>query len=254
MTDNYKNIEPNEYLKMLDDLLEHGQLCNKTSPRYVHKWPTLKLCTEDDNKAVETTVSFDPDIYILFDPHVYGDKAKRRAVLGQIINSFSTKLHDQADLNAPDWQGADVYTMTGDKFRADYDIDPKNLDTAHPNADAVSALRLCLDVKESVNWPCTWGDFPIGKGGTIAMSQSDVDDLEAVVNQLHKDLKDVDDVDVRNAAIQQALYQDGGNAKFDIYGMKPGFRIKNYDLYDKKSAGKNPTSVSTHKKIANFKK
>jgi hypothetical protein len=68
-----------------------------------------------------------------------------------------------------------------------------------------------------------WGTYTIDKGGTLAVREKDIPALTEALQ------------DIRNGktTIAEALYTKNKKgetvARFDVYGMEPGFLEKNYD-------------------------
>jgi hypothetical protein len=105
-------------------------------------------------------------------------------------------------------------------------VEPANGSVWIPNQEET---RVCIDTDKPIKIPVQWdGGFFVDTKGTIAVRQRDFGDL---VNALS-------DIDQGIATIEEALYDDNGNAKIDIYGMKPGFRTDAYDDVDLKDDAK----------------
>jgi len=129
------------------------------------------------------------------------------------------------DVNAPDFKGSYLWSSKPKAFEGDYKRreelneygKPSNIWDPRPEA-----YRLTLQFNMAATIPVEWGTYPMQVGSTLAIRDQDVPALVEALQSIRKGEK----------TIQEALYKqnDDGQtvARFDIYGMEPGFRDANY--------------------------
>lgn len=234
-----RKIDEFDYLGLLKGLVDDGEAFAKTTPRYAVKWPALVIHTETSNGQLETAKEIDPDVYILFDPAGFPTTADRDNAAATIINNFRDKALAQQDLRAVDYKGPDLWVMEGKKFRAEYEPDPVEKNKYQPNEEARTAPRQCLTVDEDIEFPVQWGTFIVEKGGAIATRVSDLAEIQKILMDVTQNIQSLQAQNLppaelketSRALIRQSFYKEDGTTVFDIYGMKPGFLEKNYDLF-----------------------
>lgn len=234
-----RKIDEFDYVSLLKGLMDDGQAFAKTTPRFAVKWPALVIHTETSNGQLETAKEIDPDIYILFDPAGFPTAADRDNAAATIINNFRDKALAQQDLRAVDYKGPDLWVMEGKKFRAEYAPDPVEKNKYQPNEEARTAPRQCLAVNEDIEFPVQWGTFVVETGGAIATRVSDLAEIKTALTDIEANIRSLQAQNLPPEAlkemsrtlIRQTLYKEDGTTAFDIYGMKPGFLEKNYDLF-----------------------
>lgn len=234
-----RKIDEFDYFDLLKRLVDDGGAFAKTTPRHAIKWPALVIHTETSGGQMETAKEIDPDVYILFDPAGFPTVADRENAAATIINNFRDKAIAQQDLRAVDYRGPDLWVMEGKKFRAEYEPDPVEKNKYQPNEEARTAPRQCLTVDEDIEFPVQWGTFIVEKDGAIATRVSDLPAIQAALTDVAQNIRSLqaqnlpaDELkETSRALIRQTLYKDDGTTVFDIYGMKPSFLEKNYDVF-----------------------
>lgn len=236
-----KKLDEFEYMNLLERLLEEGKPYAKTTPRFAYAWPALVVHTETSGGALETEKEVNPDVYIVFDPAGFPTSLERESAFEAIVNRFSVKAVLQEDMRAVDFRGPDLWIVEGKKFRAEFEPDPSTPRRFLPNEEARTSLRQCLSIGETVEFPVQWGTFIVEAGGAIATRVSDMPAIRAALDAVARETafltaaaapeKTAEDMrEETRACIVRHLYNGDGTTLFDVYGMKPGFLEKNYDL------------------------
>ncbi len=217
-------IEPAAYQALLEKLLAEGKGYGKTKNVGAYFLRDIKFVTEMSDGQSETEVNIKVEKrYIIMDLDQFRSEAVRRLVVEDTAKRWAHKLVGLRDQNSPDFKGAGLWTNKQDSFEFDYlkqDAKDGLSSVWVPNPEA---YRVTLAVQDPVCIPCTWGDFTVKKGGTLAVRERDVKELAAALLSIK----------MGEQTPEQALYaknEEGKTvAKFDVYGMEPKFRENNYD-------------------------
>ena len=185
----------------------------------------MGVITLNNSGGVETSKDISFDHHLIFDTSVFTHKEANEAfsklfsTYAKLIEEAPTELIAKVNAGQVGVHIAaiaeGVWTMVNKNFRTDYELDEKNPNVYHAKP---GTGRLCLPVDRDFKMPVQWGDFNVRKGGTIAVRFGDVPALTEALGQIKEG----------KAAIEEALYDKEGKAKFDIYGMDPGFLETNY--------------------------
>ncbi len=209
-------MNPDAYRRTLEKLLEDGRGFGKTEPVAAYLLRDLRII-KPGTKA-EDAIKVEP-LYVVMDLKEWPNEYARSLAMQDIFTSYARRIVGEHDINAPDFQGPGLWTAKRKGFDGDYNLRDGTNDIYEPDPQA---YRVCIDVDEAVTIPVQWGTYTIGAGGTIAVRAQDVPALAEALQSI-RDGK---------ASVEEALYTenaDGGKvAKFDVYGMEPGFRKDNY--------------------------
>lgn len=224
-------MSPAEYQSTLEKLLGDGEGRGKTVDVGAFLLEDIKLVTETSSGKDETAKDIKVEkLYIVMDTSQYPSDYLRGLVVQDITKNWGGKLIKERDLDSPDFKGPGIWTIKQNSFEFDY-VKPEDADakssTYVPNTEA---YRVCLTVDDAVTIPVQWGDFTVEAGGTLAIRERDVPALAGALMAIrHGEMTP-----------EEALYEtkeDGSTvAKFDIYGMEPGFLEGNYGKVELKEA------------------
>lgn len=221
-------MNPATYEATLRKLLAEGTGWGKTQTVGAFELVGLKLETETKTGLTETVKDVQTEeLYLVFDiaPDQWPNHEARKMAVKDTTEKYGQRIVRERDLDSPDFKGPGFWTVKKgglaklNGFEYDYlKQDPSNDDCSvyAPNPDAV---RVCLQVDEDVKIPVTWGDFVVEAGGTLAIREAHVKELAEAL----------DSISFGQATAEEALYNEDGTAKFDIYGQEPGFCQSNYD-------------------------
>jgi len=217
-------MEPEAYRATLEKLLATGKGYGKTQNVGAFLLQDINLLTETSSGKVETAKTVKVEkFYVVMDVEQYPSEFVRGLVIKDIAKNWGGKTVHERDLNEPDFKGPGLWTLKQGNFEFDYmpaDANNPKSSNWQPNPEA---FRVCLTTNDAINVPVQWGTFVVEKGGTLAIREKDVAGLAAALQSI-RDGK---------ATTEEALYttDDKGKtvARFDIYGMEPGFLEKNYD-------------------------
>ncbi len=216
-------MTPAEYKDTLEKLLGDGEGRGKTVDVGAYLLEDIKLVTETSSGKDETAKDIKVEkLYIVMDTSQYPSDYLRGLVVQDITKNWGGKLIKERDLDSPDFKGPGIWTIKQNSFEFDY-VKPEGAaeksSTYVPNTEA---YRVCLTVDDAVTIPVQWGDFTVEAGGTLAIRERDVPALAEALQAIRNG----------KTTAEEALYttnDDGGTvAKFDIYGMEPGFLEDNY--------------------------
>lgn len=231
-------MSPDTYRATLEKLLAEGEGRGKTVNVGAYLLEDIKLVTETSSGKDETAKTVKVEkLYIVMDLDQYKSEHVRGLVVKDIAKNWGGKTIGDRDLDSADFKGPGIWTIKQGSFEFDYlKADPNDRkNSLHvPNPDA---FRVCDTVAETVIIPVQWGTFTVEAGGTLAIREKDVAELAAALQSI-RDGK---------ATAEEALYtqDDKGNtvARFDIYGMEPGFLENNYDPVELKPETKAVTAA-----------
>lgn len=231
-------MTPDTYRATLEKLLAEGEGRGKTVNVGAYLLEDIKLVTETSSGKDETAKTVKVEkLYIVMDLDQYKSEHVRGLVVKDIAKNWGGKTIGERDLDSADFKGPGIWTIKQGSFEFDYlkaDADDRTNSLHVPNPDA---FRVCDTVDETVVIPVQWGTFTVEAGGTLAIREKDVAELAEALQSI-RDGK---------ATAEDALYtqDDKGNtvARFDIYGMEPGFLENNYDPVELKQETKAVTAA-----------
>lgn len=217
-------MDAKTYQATLERLLAEGQGYGKTKDVGAFLMQDINLLTETSSGKNETARAVKVEkFYIVMDVDQYPTDYLRALVVKDIAKNWGGKTVRERDLDEPDFKGPGLWTIKQGAFEFDYvranaaDVRSSKF---NPNTEA---YRVCLKTDAAIVVPVQWGTFTVEAGGTLAIREKDAKALAEALQSI-KDGK---------ATPEEALYakDDKGKtvAKFDIYGMEPGFLENNYD-------------------------
>lgn len=217
-------LSPAAYKALLEDLVSNGAGYGKTEPVGAFLLEDIKLVTETSSGQDETAKTIKVEkLYIVMDKDQYPSDYLRALVVKDIAKNWGGKIVRERDLDSPDFKGPGIWTGKQSGFDFDYvKADASNAQSSlyAPNPEA---YRVCLTTDTAIKIPVAWGTFTVEKGGTLAIRERDIAELAQALTAIRKG----------EQTIEQALYKtdDKGNtvARFDVYGMEPGFLGNNYN-------------------------
>lgn len=231
------------YRRLLEDLLSEGEGYGKVKPVAAYLLRNMRLVTQNKDAADHEQEIDLPNLYVVMDPAVWPNEYIRSLGMEDIAVQWSKRVIEEGDLNGADYKGPGIWTAKKNAFEQDYlrrdgvDENGKPLTLYDPNPEA---YRICLNVREPITIPTTWGTpYPIGTGGTVVIREKDVPALTAALQSIR---------DGETTAAQALYTQDKSGkriARFDVYGMEPEFLKDNYDPVDLKA--------ETHEMLSRFR-
>jgi hypothetical protein len=217
---------PEEYQSLLENLLADGDGMGKTEPVAAYQMSDMRLVTEKDTQKTEQQIKIER-LYLVMDLKVYPNTYARSLTVQEIAVSYARRILGEGDINSPDFDGPGVWTTKKEAFEFDYT--PRKSGEIYdsfgrPNSiydPCPDAYRICLTVKQPITIPTQWGQpYEIETGGALAIRERDVRALSDALQSVRDGLM----------TVQQALYKDNtSTARFDVYGMDPGFLKDNYN-------------------------
>lgn len=213
------------YQALLTKLLTAGAGYGKTKPVAAFHLRNMFVVTETDSNKAQNEIKVE-DLYVVMDPKDYPNAYSRSLVMQDIATTYARRMAGEVQFNAPDYKGPGIWTSKRAAFEFDYvaskqeplhDEYGRPLNLYNPNPDA---FRVCLKSDTAFIMPVTWGEWTVKPGGVVAIRERDVAALTQALADIRKGVK----------TAHEALYaEDGIRAKFDVYGMEPGFLEANYD-------------------------
>ena len=219
-------MDAETYRAVLEKLLGEGENFGKTTSVAAYLLRDLLLETElgDGNGNIKDGVEIERK-YIIMDLTQWPNEYGRSLVMQDIAVQYAKRAVGENEINAPDFKGPGLWSTKQSSFEDDYNrregVNEYNRRTNiyDPNP---GAFRLTLAFNEAAVIPVRWGTYPMKPGSTLAVRDKEVPALSAALQSL-RDGK---------ATIDEALYavNEKGEkvARFDVYGMEPGFRDANY--------------------------
>jgi hypothetical protein len=213
-------LSPTAYQALLEQLVTTGAGLGKTQNVGAFLMRDINIVTETRLGEVETSknIKVEP-AYVLLDIEHYPLEHQRGLVIKDTAKNWAGKVIRERDLDSPDFQGPGIWLNKQNAVEFDYiPVDASDVKNSErkPNPEA---YRVCLPVATPVNVPVQWeGGFFIASGGTLAIRERDIQGLAVAL----KSIRD------GKATAAEALYSAPDVAKFDIYGMEPGFAEKQY--------------------------
>ncbi|GAB5389937.1 MAG: hypothetical protein Alpg2KO_29050 [Alphaproteobacteria bacterium] len=217
---------PEEYHSLLLRLVSEGEPAGKTRSVAGYLLRNLTFVTEDQPLR-DNRVGVQPH-YVVMDTDLWPNEYAQKLAMEEIFRQYAHQVIEADDINAPEFKGPGIWTAKRNAFEEDYkrstEIGPdgKRVNIYHPDP---LAHRLCLDMDsdQSFTMPTSWGSYPMQKGSTLTIRAKHLRALGQALRSIEVGLQ----------TAEQALYtkDDKGRtvARFDIYGMDPGFRADNYD-------------------------
>ena len=219
-------MQPEEYRLLLEDLLSNGQAFGKTEPVAAYFAQNIELDrTDDDGNVIGTSVLEIKPAYIIMDTKYLTNEYARMLTAKDIMAQYAMSVLGLRDINHPEYKGPAIWTAKPSAFEGDYTRreglneynKPSNIWDPNP-----AAFRLTLQFNKAATLPVEWGTYPMQAGSTLAVRSKDIPALADALQSI-RDGK---------ATAEEALYTAGSNgepvAKFDVYGMEPGFLQDNY--------------------------
>lgn len=219
-------MEPEAYFLLLEKLVTEGLPFGKTEPVAAYFMTDIKFDQLDEggNKVGETKIEVKP-AYIVMDMNVLTNEYARRLTAEDIAVQYMKRNLGLKDVNAPDFKGSHIWSAKPKAFEDDYKRREglneygKQTNVWDPRPDA---FRLTLKFNEAATIPVEWGTYPMPIGSALAVRARDLPDVVAALQSVRSGEK----------PIAEALYkinEEGETvARFDVYGMDPGFLEANY--------------------------
>ena len=225
-------MTPEAYHQLLTQLATSGEGVGKTESVSAYLVPDITIVTETSEGEVETSrdiaVAFQAGkkqkAYIILDPNHYPLERTRQQVVEDMARNWGQKIIHERDLDSPDFKGPGIWVNKDSAVEFDYRPDESSQagDVWEPNPEAT---RIVLATDSPINIPVTWdGGFTVETGGVIAIRERDMADLVEALAAIENG----------DASVEEALYSEPGVAKFDVYGMEPGFCEDNYNAVEVK--------------------
>lgn len=218
-------LEPEAYRILLEKLMGEGRGFGKTEAVAGYLLHDVSFLNETEDGNKEQRIKVEP-LYMVMDlkewPNAYG----RSLAMQEIGSQYAKRMVGEEDMNCHDFSAPGIWTAKKKAFESDYlrrpgvDEKGKPVHLYDPNPDA---YRVCLTLHTMVTIPTPWGKpWTIRPEGALAIRESHVGELAEALQ------------DIRNGktTAEAALFttNDEGKtvAKFDVYGMMPGFLSDNY--------------------------
>ncbi len=240
-------MDATTYQSVLESLLGEGQGWGKTVNVGAYLLEDITLVTETSSGKDETAKNISVEkLYVTMDLDQYKSEHVRGLVIKDIAKNWGGKTIGERDLDDPDFKGPGIWTIKQGSFEFDYLKEDENDRTNSIHKPNPEAYRVCLTVDEDVKIPVQWGDFVVEAGGTLAIRERDVQELAEALTAIKNG----------ETTAEEALYttNDSGDqvARFDIYGMEPGFLEDNYGLVELKAETQatNATFASANTNVA----
>ncbi len=219
-------LQPEQYRRLLEYLVRDGEGYGKVKHVAAYPLRNIRLVTEEEGHADKQQEIPLPDLYVVMDPVFWPNEYIRTLGMEDIARQWSKRIVEEKDINAPDFKGPGVWTAEKAAFEEDYirregvDEYGKPLTIYDPNPDT---YRVCLYLPGAVTIPATWGNYSMGPGGALAVREKELPALAEALQSIREG----------KATTAEALYTQNSKgetvARFDVYGMDPGFLEDNYD-------------------------
>lgn len=215
-----------EYRLLLEKLLTEGEAFGKTEPVAAYFMTNFKFDQLDETgkKIGESVIEVKP-AYVVIDLKILTNEYARKLTVQDIAIQYAKRNIGLKDVNAPDFKGSYLWSAKPKAFEGDYKRREglneygKETNIWDPRPEA---FRLTLQFNEAAIIPVEWGTYDMHAGSTLAIRDKDIPALAEALQSIRTGEK----------TALEALYakNDAGEpvAKFDIYGMEPGFRDVNY--------------------------
>ncbi len=215
-----------EYRLVLEKLLREGLAFGKTASVAAYLLRDLLLETElgDGEGNIKHGVEIEKK-YIIMDLTQWPNEYGRSLVMQDIAVQYAKRVVGENEINAPDFKGPGLWSTKQSAFEGDYirreGNNEYNRRTNIYDPDPL-AFRLTLAFNKESVIPVPWGTYNMHDGSTLAVRDKDVPALAAALQSIREG----------KATTEEALYavkEDGKKvARFDVYGMEPGFLGDSY--------------------------
>lgn len=214
---------PAEYQSLLEKLVTKGKGWGKTQEVGGYLTDDINFVTQTPDSLVKETKNKIEvqKVAVTIDTQIYPKEETRNLIITDVTAKWGGKLIQKRDANEPEFDGPGVWLIKRNAFLGDYMPAAKGSNTYLPNPEA---YRVTVTVDKPVNIPVQWGGgFVVETGGVLAVRQKDVSALVEALQSIR----------AGKATAEDALYTVDAKsgeklAKFDVYGMAPGFQEKNY--------------------------
>lgn len=220
-------VDGEAYAALLEKLLGEGRGYGKTESVAAYRLRNLQIVAEDEdgNTGGKTGARVEP-LYIIMDTKYFPNEYARSLVMQDIAMHYARRIIGEEDVNGHDYKGPGIWTSKISAFEFDYkrregqDEAGKPLNIYDPDPDA---YRLCLKMTEGIRIPTAWGEpWHLKAGATLTVRERDIPALAEALQSVREG----------RATAEAALFitkPDGTQAaRFDVYGMNPGFLEENY--------------------------
>jgi len=221
-------MDAQEYRQLLEELLGKGKGYGKTERVAAYELSDIILGTEklvrkklvdgEERIAVEK-------LYLVMDLKQWPNAYVRLLGMKEIGGQYMARMAGEQQINAHDFKAPGLWTSKKKAFEADYtetDEVDENGNHASIFVPKPESFRLCMTVKHNMTIPVMWGTYMIGKGGALAVRQQNVEEVAAALDDIRTGRKTAEDALFTTDAKGNLL------ARFDVYGMDPGFMEANY--------------------------
>ena len=231
-------MDPETYGLTLEFLMAHGEPAGKTKSVAAYFFnplaffdrkgePESFLSDESGGEKHHFLEGAKP-LYIVMDLGLWPEHNEygRQLCIRKIFDKLAQRVLDEESINNPVFEAPGVWTTKELPFRRDYvrrqdteELSGKRVNIWDPNKEA---YRLCVRVTDNLKIPATWGTQELHKGAVLAIREREMAAVESAL------------LDIRHgrASSSEALFktnEDGKKvARFDVYGMDPGFCEANY--------------------------
>ncbi len=227
------------YRALLEKLVAQGQGLGKTESVGGFLLRDMKIQTETSAGEVETTKDIKIDLFLLMDITQYPLHQQRQLIVEDLAAKWGKKTLGKRDLNSADLKKKGIWINKPGAVNFDY-IVPANPEENSELLPNPNATRVCLTIDKPVNIPVQWeGGFFIANGGTLAIRERDFKALTEALQSIKEG----------KATAEEALFSAPGVAKFDVYGMEPGFAEKQYGAVPLKAETSNIQAAQTDKAV-----
>ena len=221
-------MDAEDYRQLLEELLAKGKGYGKSERVAAYEMSDIVLGVEKRIKKKKVdgkeTIGVEK-LYLVMDLKQWPNAYVRMLGMKEIGSQYFARVAGEQQINAHDFKAPGLWTSKKKAFEADYtatdelDENGNHASIYNPNPDN---FRICMTVKNDMTIPVTWGTYMIGKGGALAVRQQHMEQVAAAL----------DDVRAGRKTAEDALFETDKNgkrvARFDVYGMDPGFLDDNY--------------------------
>lgn len=236
-------VDAEKYRAILEKLVTLGSGFGKTTPVAAYLMKDIEIERQDEagNVLGIEQIELKP-VYVVMDAKYLRNEFARQVTMKDIGAQYMKRMIGIKDINDPDYKGPDVWTTPVKSFEADYIRrnekneygKPSNIWDPNPKA-----FRLALAFDEAMTVPVAWGTWNVTPGGTLAVREADVAALTDALKSIR------DGVKTAHEALLTTNSSGDTVARFDVYGMAPGFLEDNYGAVE--------LSAATQKTLAALK-
>ncbi|MBI1272904.1 MAG: hypothetical protein GC131_02315 [Alphaproteobacteria bacterium] len=222
-TDGPPPVSDEAYFNLLCKLLEQGKTYTKKAT--IRAYPLLgeifNTLNNEGSLELSKINARAKDLWLVFDGQLYSEREARKLFI-KVFKKYGEEItKHRAQLNAGTLDvgvsvtGRGIWTVEHKTMRSDYQRVADSVCSFKVNPDT---QRLCLDVDEPLTWRCTWGDFYVPAGGTLAVDPKHVPAIIEAMLSVSRGEKTIGD------AFFEVNDEGKRVAKFDVYGMEARFR------------------------------